>query len=105
MRHEKFLLLESRQDDLILELSEREIAVKRQMLAAYRSQRVLTSVFRVDTERFRPVGDKDCMDCKWPDYPFENRRVRLKAEVFAQRRKEFEEGLVTPNRSPGLTSR
>jgi len=72
----------SRNDDVILKLSEQEIELKRQMLASYRTQQGLTSVFQIHTERFRPVLQESQTECTWANYAFENRRRRLKAKLF-----------------------
>jgi N-acetylglucosamine malate deacetylase 2 len=75
----------SRDDDVVLKLSEHEIQVKRQMLASYRTQQALTPVFHLHTERFRPALQENHTECAWADYAFENRRRRLKAKLFLQK--------------------
>jgi N-acetylglucosamine malate deacetylase 2 len=75
----------SRDDDVILKLSEHEIEVKCQMLASYRPQQALTPVFHLHTERFRPALQESHTECTWADYAFENRRKRLKAKLFLQK--------------------
>ena len=72
-------------DEVILRLSEHEIEVKRQMLASYRTQQGLTSVFQIHTERFRPVLQESQTECTWASYAFENRRRRLKAKLFLEK--------------------
>jgi LmbE family N-acetylglucosaminyl deacetylase len=72
----------SRNDEVILKLSEREKEVKRQMLDSYRTQQGLTAVFHLHTERFRPVLQESHRECTWTNYAFENRRRRLKAKLF-----------------------
>jgi hypothetical protein len=67
--------------------------VKRQMIAAYKTQQGLTSVFHIHTERFRAVRKGNGETCSWPDYAFENRRERLKASAFLQKIAEFERSL------------
>jgi LmbE family N-acetylglucosaminyl deacetylase len=75
----------SRNNDVILKLSEHEIEVKRQMLASYRTQQALTPVFHLHTERFRPALQQSHAECAWADYAFENRRRRLKAKLFLEK--------------------
>jgi N-acetylglucosamine malate deacetylase 2 len=77
--------------DFLLQLSQEESRVKRRMLAEYRSQKSLTSVFRVDAERFRRVNGTDHPKSSWPEYPFENRRGPLKAELFLRKIAEFDD--------------
>ena len=75
----------SRNDDVILKLSEHEIEVKRQMLASYRTQQQLIPVFQLHTERFRLALQQRHTECTWTDYAFENRRRRLKAKLFLEK--------------------
>ena len=72
-------------DEVILKLSEHEIAIKRQMLESYRTQQQLTPVFHLHTERFRPAPQQSHTECDWADYAFENRRRRLKAKLFVEK--------------------
>jgi LmbE family N-acetylglucosaminyl deacetylase len=81
------------EDEMVLELTEQEMEVKRQMIAAYKTQQGLTSVFHLHTERFRAVRKGNGETCSWPDYAFENRRERLKASAFLQKIAEFERSL------------
>lgn len=73
-----------------LQLSPQELAMKRHMFDAYRSQEKILSVFHSDTDSFRPAtGERYDQLPGWPEYPFENRRKRLKAEIFVQKLAEF----------------
>jgi LmbE family N-acetylglucosaminyl deacetylase len=76
---------DNRNTEIILELSEHEIEVKRQMLLAYRTQQALTPVFHLHTERFRSALQQSHNECAWADYAFENRRRRLKAKLFLEK--------------------
>jgi LmbE family N-acetylglucosaminyl deacetylase len=76
-------------NEITLNLSEHEIEVKRQMLASYRTQQQLTPVFHLHTERFRPALHQSQTECAWADYPFENRRRRLKAKLFLEKLEEL----------------
>jgi LmbE family N-acetylglucosaminyl deacetylase len=79
-----------RPGEFALQLSPQELAMKRHMFDAYRSQEKILSVFHSDTDSFRPAtGEKYDQLPGWPDYPFENRRKRLKAEIFVQKLVEF----------------
>jgi LmbE family N-acetylglucosaminyl deacetylase len=84
----------SRNDDVILKLSEQEIEVKRQMLASYRTQQGLTSVFQIHTERFRPVLQESQTECTWTNYAFENRRRRLKAKLFLENAEQLNRSVI-----------
>jgi N-acetylglucosamine malate deacetylase 2 len=77
--------------DFLLQLSQEESRIKRRMLGEYRSQKSLTSVFRVDAERFRRVNTTDRAESSWTEYPFENRRGPLKAELFLRKIAEFDD--------------
>lgn len=90
---------ESQNGEFVLTLSENEIAVKQRMVAEYRTQRELTSVFHHETERFRPVIKESYTERKWADYAFENRRRRLKADSFLGKVNEFEEWASMPESS------
>jgi N-acetylglucosamine malate deacetylase 2 len=81
---------ESRAAELLLGLSERELEVKRRMLAEYESQQALMSVFRNEVERFRFISLGSRTDGVWSHYPFENRRKPWRADCFFQRVAEFE---------------
>jgi N-acetylglucosamine malate deacetylase 2 len=85
----------SRNDDVILKLSEYEIEVKRQMLASYRTQRQLTQVFHLHTERFRPVPQESHAKWFWADYAFENRRRRLKAKLFLEKIEQLNRSVIS----------
>lgn len=76
--------------EFALKLSGQEIAVKCRMRAEYRTQGELLRVFATETERFRPVRFENYAQCRWQDYPFENRRERLNAESFLQKVAELE---------------
>jgi N-acetylglucosamine malate deacetylase 2 len=77
--------------EFVLQLSQEESRVKRRMLSEYRSQKSLMSVFRLDPERFRRVLRTDQREPTWVEYPFENRRTPLKAELFLRKAAEFDD--------------
>ncbi len=77
--------------ECVLPLSQEEKRVKAKMLSEYRSQKNLLSVFRSDAERFRRVNPMDDRQPVWREYPFENRRTPLKAELFLQKIAEFDD--------------
>ena len=87
---------ESRHGEFALNLSPQELLVKRRMLAEYRTQQRVTSLFRPETERFRPMIHDDFAKQTWSRYPFENRRRRLKAELFFQKIDDFQQSALTP---------
>jgi LmbE family N-acetylglucosaminyl deacetylase len=87
-----------RNDEVVLRLSEHEIEVKRQMLASYRTQQVLTSVFHLHTERFRPALQEREKECTWANYAFENRRRRLKATLFLEKVEELNRSALASDR-------
>ena len=86
-----------RNDEVVLKLSEHEIEVKRQMLASYRTQQALTSVFHLHTERFRPALQET--ECTWANYAFENRRRRLGAPLFLEKIEQLNRCVLTSDRS------
>jgi hypothetical protein len=88
-----------RNDEVVLRLSEHEIEVKRQMLASYRTQRVLTSIFHLHTERFRPALQEREKECTWANYAFENRRRGLKATLFLEKVEELNRSALASDRS------
>ncbi len=79
----------SQEGEFFLQLTREEIRMKRTMLSKYRSQQKLTSIFQLDRERFRSVRPADHTEPTWPEYPFENRRMPLKAELFLRKVTEF----------------
>jgi N-acetylglucosamine malate deacetylase 2 len=81
-------------DDVILKLSEHEIAIKSQMLESYRTQQQLTPVFHLHTERFRPAPQQSHTECDWADYAFENRRRRLKAKLFLEKIEQLNRSIL-----------
>jgi LmbE family N-acetylglucosaminyl deacetylase len=85
----------SRNDDVILRLSEHEIEVKRQMLASYRTQQALTPVFHLHTERFRSVLEGSPTECTWTSYAFENRRRRLKTTLFLRKLEQLNRSVLS----------
>jgi N-acetylglucosamine malate deacetylase 2 len=85
----------SRNDEVILELSEHEIEVKWQMLRSYRTQQQLTPVFHLHTERFRPVPQGRHTACVWKDYAFENRRRRLKVKLFLEKIEQLNRSVIS----------
>lgn len=93
---------DNRNDEIVLPLSPREVLVKRGMLAEYKTQRSLTSVFSVETERFRPMDQCDFRSAAWSGYPFENRWRRIKTETFLRKISEFRSNLHSV---PPITSR
>ena len=82
---------ESGEGEIVFQLSQQELLVKRRMLAEYRTQHVLTSVFHRETERFRALIRADRTEPSWSEYPFENRRRPWKADLFFQRIAEFDQ--------------
>jgi LmbE family N-acetylglucosaminyl deacetylase len=84
----------TRNNEVILNLSEHETEVKRQMLACYRTQQTLTPVFHLHTERFRPALQESNTECAWADYAFENRRRRLKAKLFLEKVEQLNRSLI-----------
>jgi N-acetylglucosamine malate deacetylase 2 len=87
---------ETRDGEFALNLSPQELLVKRQMLAEYRTQQRVTSLFRPETETFRPMIHDDFPKPAWSRYPFENRRRQLKAELFFQKIDSFQQGALRP---------
>jgi N-acetylglucosamine malate deacetylase 2 len=85
---------ETRDGAFTLQLSPQELLLKRQMLAEYRTQQRVTSLFRPETETFRPMINDDFPKPTWPRYPFENRRRQLKSELFFQKIDDFQIGLA-----------
>jgi N-acetylglucosamine malate deacetylase 2 len=83
-------------EEFVSRLSPQESRVKRQMLAKYRTQRKLLSIFRPGTERFRSMIQDHYARTGWPDYAFENRPERLNAELLIRRIVEFWESAFTP---------
>jgi hypothetical protein len=66
------------------------------MFAAYRTQEKVLKVFREEDERFRPAAAENYAQLpSWREYPFENRRKPLRADVFIQKLTEFKPELVT----------
>lgn len=82
---------DERHGELVLQLSPEELVLKQRMLAAYQTQRGITSVFQVNTERFRPMLQVDCTRATWTRYPFENRWRPLKANVFFAKVAQFQQ--------------
>lgn len=81
--------------ELLLKLSPMELERKRQMLAYYATQRNLTEVFQLDSERFRPLILETPPRPGWRSYAFENRRRRLKTRAFLEKAAEFERWIST----------
>jgi N-acetylglucosamine malate deacetylase 2 len=77
--------------ECVLQLSQEEKRLKGKMLSEYRSQKNLLSVFRLDPERFRGVSRVDDWQPVCREYPFENRRTPLKAELFLKKIAEFDD--------------
>lgn len=80
---------EGREGELALQLSDSEGRLKRRMLAEYRTQQNLMSVFHCESERFRPLRQNDYTRASWFGYAYENRQAQLKAELFLQKIAEF----------------
>jgi LmbE family N-acetylglucosaminyl deacetylase len=80
---------QSNKYEFTLQLSCQELLIKQRMLAEYQSQANLTSVFRADLERFRPVLNEPLPCTAWTRYPFENRHRQLKAKLFFEKVTEF----------------
>ena len=88
---------EDRQNQFTLELSGQELALKRRMLAEYKSQRGLTSVFQPEIERFRPLaGGEDCAKASWSEYPFENLCKPWTADLFFEKIAAFQSHCAHP---------
>jgi len=87
---------DGRNDEAILQLSPRELLVKRKMLAEYKTQKGQTSVFAVEIERFRPMARGDVLAAAWSRYPFENRWRQMKAASFFRKIVEFRSGSCPP---------
>jgi hypothetical protein len=68
--------------EFALQLSPEELAIKRGMLAKYKSQQRLVSVFQIETERFRPMSKDHFAEITWSEYPFENQKKPWKANLF-----------------------
>jgi LmbE family N-acetylglucosaminyl deacetylase len=81
---------EKQQDESALQLSAQELLTKRRMVAEYRSQQTLTSVFQQEIERFRRLVSEDCSRPVWSEYPFENRRKPWKADLFFEKIANFQ---------------
>ena len=99
---------ESGEGEIVFQLSQQELLVKRRMLAEYRTQHGLTSVFHRETERFRALIRADRTEPAWSENPFENRRRPWKADLFFQKIAEFQQssgletGLMPSTRIKGL---
>jgi LmbE family N-acetylglucosaminyl deacetylase len=87
-----------RNDEIVLHLSPHELAIKQRMLSEYKSQMSLTSVFHLETERFRPMTESDCEDASWSGYPFENRWRPLKTDVVFREMLAFRLFSSSPDR-------
>jgi LmbE family N-acetylglucosaminyl deacetylase len=82
------------EEEIVLNLSEAEIATKARMLAEYQTQRELLAVFPANKERIRPVRFSDSAQPSWnSSYPG-NWRSRLDARTVRQRFSEFRNMLV-----------
>jgi len=86
---------ESRQNEFALHLSQQELLIKRRMLAEYRSQVKVTSVFHTELEHFRPISKAPLTNVAWHKYPFENRYRQLKTKVFLERVAEFQQSALS----------
>jgi N-acetylglucosamine malate deacetylase 2 len=85
--------------EVLLTLSQAERNRKKLMLSQYPTQNKLTSVFQLDSERFRPPSTQKYERLGWRNYAFENRRWGLKVDVFLQKIAEFERSFSIPRLS------
>jgi LmbE family N-acetylglucosaminyl deacetylase len=81
----------SHNGEFALRLSPLELAVKKRMIAEYRTQQNLVSVFSLESERFRPLIPTDCTMPTGHEYPFENSRSPRQAALFFKKIAEFRE--------------
>jgi LmbE family N-acetylglucosaminyl deacetylase len=87
---------ESHEGECALQLSQRELRVKRRMLREYRTQRGLTQVFSQEAERFRHLVQTEDAAPHWSGYPFENRAEQYKTESFMQLVADFQQSIGDP---------
>jgi LmbE family N-acetylglucosaminyl deacetylase len=88
--------------EVLLTLSQAELDRKKLMLSRYPTQNKLTSVFQLESERFRPLSTQKYERLSWRNYPFENRTWRLNARVFLQKITEFQRSGATLPAIPDL---
>jgi N-acetylglucosamine malate deacetylase 2 len=88
---------ESQGHEFVIDLTAAELRVKYRMLAEYRTQKELMSVFRSEKERFRHAVTRDYWQRNWADYPFENGRSRLSTNAFLEKVAEFESPVLAPS--------
>jgi len=96
---------EDRENQSILQLSPQELATKQRMLAEYKSQQDITRVFQPEVERFRPMANENYRRPVWSEYPFENRRKPLKADLFLRKIAAFEEACGERRWSPQASAK
>jgi LmbE family N-acetylglucosaminyl deacetylase len=87
----------TREKEILLQLSQEEIAVKQRMLAEYRSQSSLAAVFNAEVERFRPASNQPITTAPWRKYPFENRWRQLRLESFLEKVAQFQQSAFAAN--------
>jgi N-acetylglucosamine malate deacetylase 2 len=85
--------------EVLLTLSQAELGRKKLMLSNYPTQNKLTSVFQLNSERFRPLSTQKYEKLSWRNYAFENRSWGLKSGVFLQTIAEFERSVSIPRHS------
>lgn len=74
---------------IFLNLSEAEIAIKNNMLAAYETQREIVAMFSPNVEKFRPPPCYDYAHPSWNSYPPGNWRSRRDARAILRQFSEF----------------
>jgi N-acetylglucosamine malate deacetylase 2 len=85
---------ESREGEVVLQLSPQELWVKRRMIREYRTQEGLTAIFAQETERFRPLLQEEDAMPAWSGYPFENCSEQYNAEWFMQIIADFQQSKI-----------
>jgi LmbE family N-acetylglucosaminyl deacetylase len=70
-------------------LTEVEIACRRKMLAAYKTQPGLDAIFQLATERIRPADHANFSVAPCRKYPYENRWRRLPSRALLKKFAEF----------------
>jgi N-acetylglucosamine malate deacetylase 2 len=88
-----------RPEEVSLELSEAESAVKQRMLGEYKSQSDIVATFAANTERFRPAACYDYAHPSWNlSYPG-NWRTRRDARLVLKRFEEFRGAALQKSKS------
>ena len=75
--------------EIVLDLTREEVRCKQKMLAEYATQRGLLSFFRLESERFRSMGEESSMKPAWAGYPYENGAQYFKTEILLQKISEL----------------